>query len=67
MDVLGAPVDGPWLKLSEAVDVVDAVSPRVAVPIHEAEATEPEKLIGWLERFSTRPVRALPAGEPVSV
>lgn len=35
-DVLGLPTAAPWLKLSEAVDYLRAVSPAVAVPIHEA-------------------------------
>jgi L-ascorbate metabolism protein UlaG (beta-lactamase superfamily) len=40
VDVLGLPVSGPWLKLSEAIDFVTAVAPRVAVPIHEAVHSE---------------------------
>lgn len=35
IDVLGLPASGPWLKLGEAIDFLRAVSPRVAVPIHE--------------------------------
>jgi L-ascorbate metabolism protein UlaG (beta-lactamase superfamily) len=40
VDVLGLPVSGPWLKLSEAIDFAKAVAPRVAVPIHEAVHSE---------------------------
>jgi len=52
IDVLAVAVDGPWLKLSEAVDYVHAVSPRVAVPIHEGGTSEPEKYAGMLTAFS---------------
>lgn len=36
VDVLALPAAAPWMKLSEAVDFLRAVSPRVAVPIHQA-------------------------------
>jgi L-ascorbate metabolism protein UlaG (beta-lactamase superfamily) len=52
IDVLAVAVDGPWLKLAEAVDYVRAVAPRVAVPIHEGETTDPAKYAGMLTAFS---------------
>jgi L-ascorbate metabolism protein UlaG (beta-lactamase superfamily) len=53
VDLLLVPVAGPWLKLSEAVDYVRAVRPRVAVPIHDAVLTGagralPDRLVGSL-------------------
>jgi L-ascorbate metabolism protein UlaG (beta-lactamase superfamily) len=53
VDLLLVPVAGPWLKLSEAVDYVRAVGPRVAVPIHDAVLTEagrglPDRLVASL-------------------
>lgn len=36
VDILAFPVTGPWIKISEAVDYVLAVKPRVAFPIHDA-------------------------------
>ncbi|MFT4042882.1 MAG: MBL fold metallo-hydrolase [Gordonia sp. (in: high G+C Gram-positive bacteria)] len=36
IDVLALPSAAPWMKLSESVDYLRAVSPRVAVPIHQA-------------------------------
>ncbi|MBW4715684.1 MBL fold metallo-hydrolase [Saccharothrix obliqua] len=36
VDVLAAPAAGPWMKLSEGADFINAVRPRIAVPIHEA-------------------------------
>jgi L-ascorbate metabolism protein UlaG (beta-lactamase superfamily) len=53
VDVLAVAVDGPWLKLAEAVDYVRAVNPRVAVPMHEGETTDPAKYAGMLAAFST--------------
>ncbi len=35
VDVLLLPIGAPWLKLSEAVDYLRAVAPRLAVPIHQ--------------------------------
>lgn len=35
VDVLALPAAAPWLKISEAVDYLRAVRPRVAVPIHQ--------------------------------
>jgi L-ascorbate metabolism protein UlaG (beta-lactamase superfamily) len=67
VDILAVPIDGPWLKLAEAVDYVRAVRPRVAVPIHEGETTDPGKYAGMLAAFSPAGVvRALPRGEAVT-
>jgi L-ascorbate metabolism protein UlaG (beta-lactamase superfamily) len=52
VDVLAVAVDGPWLKLAEAVDYVHAVSPRVALPVHEGETVDPAKYAGMLAAFS---------------
>lgn len=41
VDVLGLPTGAPWLKLSEAVDYMRTVAPRIAVPIHEAVLAMP--------------------------
>ncbi|MCW4354924.1 MBL fold metallo-hydrolase [Hoyosella sp. YIM 151337] len=35
VDVLAIPAAAPWMKVSEAVDYLRAVCPRVAVPIHQ--------------------------------
>ena len=68
VDVLAVAVDGPWLKLAEAVDYVRAVSPRVAVPIHDGETTDPGKYAGMLAAFSPDGVvRRLPGGEQTSL
>ncbi|MBB3037405.1 MBL fold metallo-hydrolase [Hoyosella altamirensis] len=35
VDVLAIPAAAPWMKISEAVDFLRSVQPRVAVPIHQ--------------------------------
>jgi len=68
VDVLAVAVDGPWLKLAEAVDYVRAVDPRVAVPMHEGETTDPAKYFGMLAAFSGEGVvRRLNGGETADV
>ena len=68
VDVLAVAIDGPWLKLSEAVDYVHAVGPRVAVPIHEGETTDPGKYTGMLGAFSPEgTVRPLGRGRPTEL
>jgi L-ascorbate metabolism protein UlaG (beta-lactamase superfamily) len=68
VDVLAVAVDGPWLKLSEAVDYVRTVGPRVAVPIHEGETTDPAKYTGMLAAFSApNIVNRLPLATPTDL
>lgn len=68
VDVLAVAVDGPWLKLAEAIDYVHAVSPRVAVPIHEGETTNPQKYAGMLAAFSPAAVvTRLTSGQPTTL
>lgn len=40
IDVLALPAAAPWMKLSESVDYLRGVAPRVAVPIHQAVQSE---------------------------
>jgi L-ascorbate metabolism protein UlaG (beta-lactamase superfamily) len=42
VDVLGLPTGGPWLKVSEVVDFLRLVAPRVALPIHERSQARPQ-------------------------
>lgn len=60
VDVLGLPTAAPWLKLSESVDFLRAVAPRLAVPIHEAVTAVPAMFYGHFERLA-------PAGTTITV
>jgi L-ascorbate metabolism protein UlaG (beta-lactamase superfamily) len=35
VDILAFPVTGPWCKISDAMDYVLEVKPRVAIPVHD--------------------------------
>jgi L-ascorbate metabolism protein UlaG (beta-lactamase superfamily) len=60
IDVLALPTGAPWLKVSEAVEFLRAVSPRIAVPVHEAALSMPGKIYGMFEALA-------PAGATVTV
>jgi L-ascorbate metabolism protein UlaG (beta-lactamase superfamily) len=68
VDVLAVAIDAPWLKLAEAIEYVLTVAPRVAVPIHEGEATDPAKYAGMLDGLSGgKTVRRLEVGRSAQV
>lgn len=69
VEVLATPIDGPWLKLSEAVDYVRAVHPQVALTVHEGELTDPEKYAGMLSAFAGDGSRVVRPGhgEPLTL
>jgi L-ascorbate metabolism protein UlaG (beta-lactamase superfamily) len=48
VEVLGLPTAAPWLKLSEAVGLLRAVSPRLAFPVHDAVLATPQI---WYRQF----------------
>jgi L-ascorbate metabolism protein UlaG (beta-lactamase superfamily) len=49
VEVLGLPTAAPWLKLSEAVDLLRAVAPRRAFPLHDAVLATPQI---WYGQFA---------------
>ncbi|WP_414936835.1 MBL fold metallo-hydrolase [Amycolatopsis sp. cmx-11-51] len=67
IDVLGLPTGAPWLKAGEAVDYLRAVSPRLAVPIHEAVLARPQMHYGLFANLAPEgtEVKVLDVGEPV--
>jgi len=48
VELLGLPTAAPWLKLSEAVELLRAVVPRVAFPVHDAVLATPQI---WYRQF----------------
>jgi hypothetical protein len=46
--VLGLPPPAPWLKLSEAVQLLRDVAPRLAFPVHDGVLSRPEV---WYRQF----------------
>jgi L-ascorbate metabolism protein UlaG (beta-lactamase superfamily) len=70
VDLLLVPVAGPWLKLSEAIDYVRAVRPRVAAPVHDAILSDrgralADRLVGGLG--GAEEYRRIVAGEPYTL
>lgn len=47
IDILAAPLSAPWTKVSETVDFVRRVAPRVVFPIHDAGVTPLMHQIYW--------------------
>lgn len=43
VEVLALPVAAPWMKLSEAVDFIKAVQPKIAFPTHDAVLSDAGK------------------------
>lgn len=68
VEVLLAPVAGPWLRLADTVDLVRAVRPRVVVPIHDAIlSTQGQALVDRvLGALGGCPVTRLAVGEPLA-
>ncbi len=36
VEVLAIPLDAPWMKVSEGIEYLRAVKPKVAIPVHDA-------------------------------
>ena len=41
VEILGLPVAGPWMKLSEAIDYALELKPKVCIPVHEGILLSP--------------------------
>lgn len=69
IDVLAVPASAPWLKVSEAVDFLRAVAPRVALPIHEAMLASTQLTYGLLTNLAPEGTQVVvpPRGETVPV
>ncbi|WP_206715090.1 MBL fold metallo-hydrolase [Cellulosimicrobium arenosum] len=72
LDVLLAPVSGPWLKMSETIDTVRAVDPWIVVPIHDALLSDAglgsvDRLLGAARTGGSYDYRRLTVGEFVEI
>ena len=69
VEILALPVMAPWMAVKEAVDYFRAVSPKVAIPIHEKLLASTGMVYGVLQGMG--PAGAswldLDAGEPPTV
>lgn len=69
VEVLAVPAGAPWLKVSEAVDYLRQVRPRVAVPVHELVLSTAGKAIHYrqLEQLGGAALRVLDDGAAVEL
>ncbi|MBP2322087.1 L-ascorbate metabolism protein UlaG (beta-lactamase superfamily) [Kibdelosporangium banguiense] len=69
VDVLGMPTAAPWQKLSEAIDYLRMMKPRVALPIHEAVVSVPQMYYGRFTELGPKEteVRVLERGEATAL
>lgn len=68
IDVLGLPLNAPWCRMQETLAFVEAVAPRLAVPIHNALLSEQGQAayLMHVEEFGpeTTTVKTLTLGSP---
>jgi L-ascorbate metabolism protein UlaG (beta-lactamase superfamily) len=63
--VLLLPIGGPWMKLSESIDYLRAVSPQVAIPIHQGGLAAAHRALHFdlLTKLAPAGTRLLPLTE----
>jgi L-ascorbate metabolism protein UlaG (beta-lactamase superfamily) len=72
VEVLAVPAGAPWLKVSEPIDYLRAVRPRVAVPVHDQVLSAAGRSIHYrqLEQLGAAggtTLRVLDDGEPAEL
>jgi L-ascorbate metabolism protein UlaG (beta-lactamase superfamily) len=72
IEVLAVPAAAPWLKLSESIDYLRAVNPRVAVPVHDLVLSDAGRSIHYrqLEQLGAKggaTLRSLDDGAPAEL
>jgi hypothetical protein len=70
--VLAVPAAAPWLKLSEPIDYLRAVRPKVAVPVHDLLLSDAGRSIHYrqLEQLGAKggtALRSLDDGVPAEL
>jgi len=67
--VLLVPVSGPFLKLSEAIDLVRTVKPDLAVPIHDILLSDTGRSLvdGWIDNQGNADYRRLAPTESLEI
>jgi L-ascorbate metabolism protein UlaG (beta-lactamase superfamily) len=63
------PISAPWLKLAESIDLVRAVKPELAIPIHDALLSEPgvASADNWLTTQGRADYHRLAPGEAMEI
>jgi L-ascorbate metabolism protein UlaG (beta-lactamase superfamily) len=60
IDVLALPTSGPWLRVSDALNYVTAVAPRIAIPMHEAALADTSTHYGMIGAFKPAATEFVP-------
>ena len=66
VEILGLPIGAPWSKISEVIDYMVAVKPKVAFPLHDAVLAIPGMHTGMAKGFAEKAgieVRVIEDGE----
>jgi L-ascorbate metabolism protein UlaG (beta-lactamase superfamily) len=70
IEILALPVGAPWLKLSETIDYVTSVKPKLAFPTHDAvlsdigKALPDNRIPSFAEKYGTKYQRLI---EPLDI
>ena len=72
LDVLCVPVSGPWLRLADAIDFIHDAEPRIVIPIHDGNNSEPGNQLAQMRLSDTAlagPIeyRRLAPGESIAI
>lgn len=69
VEVLAVPVGAPWMRVSDAVDYLRALQPRVAVPVHDHVNVFAQMIYHLFEQLGPEgtKVTVLDPGTPVDV
>jgi L-ascorbate metabolism protein UlaG (beta-lactamase superfamily) len=69
IEVLALPAMAPWMRMADAIDYLRAVSPRVAVPIHEALLRNTDLFYNAFRGLGpdATELKVLDGGEPVEL
>lgn len=57
VDVLALPIVAPWLRVSDAIEFLRAVAPKMALPIHDGIASVRDVWLGYVETLAPAGVR----------
>jgi L-ascorbate metabolism protein UlaG (beta-lactamase superfamily) len=63
------PISAPWLKIAESIELVRAIRPELAVPIHDALLSEPGIAVtdNWVRNQGGAEYRRLTPGEGIEL
>lgn len=67
VEIVAVPVVAPWMRVSEGIDFLRAVSPSVAIPIHEAIASRPLMYYNYFRDLGPASCRLQVVEDPIEL